>query len=322
MNFSEKLYELRKKKGLSQEELAEKVGVSRQTISKWEMNQSSPEMEKLVTLSKIFDISLDELVGNDVIDVIDEKEIEPKEDVKTKKKYIILKIIITIFIIYFIICVIKFILLTRQVLITNSINEENYSIHKFIVNTDDAFPDKSLYINMFIEKIDNKYIMKIYNTIDALGNPSIITYMELDNKKAYQLDLDGKTNKYVVSNIVEEYSEERKEAFFKDYNSSGALKESSKMNFIIGERLLNSIDPFLFINPFNKTITKIVPFKTIAEYNYNEDYLTSRIFIKDLLTDKKSEWSISYDYVPEHFENKKIENPLTSGKYEILNKNN
>ena len=319
MNFSEKLYELRKKEGLSQEELAEKVNVSRQTVSKWEMNQSSPEMEKLVNLSKIFDISLDELVGNDGIN---EKENKPQEDVKPKKRHIFLKILMVICIIYFIICVTKFILLTRQVLITNSINEENYSIHKFIVNTDDAFPDKSLYINMFIEKIDNKYIMKIYNTIDALGNPSIITYMELDNKKAYQLDLDGKTNKYVVSNIVEGYSEERKEAFFKDYNSSEALKESSKMNFIIGERLLNSIDPFLFINPFNKTITKIVPFKTIAEYNYNEDYLTSRIFIKDLLTDKKSEWSISYDYVPEHFENKKIGNPLTSGEYEISNKNN
>lgn len=317
MNFSEKLYELRKKESLSQEELAEKVGVSRQTISKWEMGQSSPEMEKLVNLSKIFDISLDELVGNDDIN---EKENKPQEDVKPKKKHIFLKILMVICIIYFIICVTKFILLTRQVLITNSINEENYSIHKFIVNTDDAFPDKSLYINMFIEKIDNRYIMKIYNTLDALGNPSIITYMELDNKKAYQLDLDGNTNKYVVSNIVEEYSEERKKEFFKDYNSSGALKESSKMNFIIGERLLNSIDPFLFINPFNKTITKIVPFKTIAEYNYNEDYLTSRIFIKDLITDKKSEWSISYDYVPEHFENKKIENPLTSGEYEISNK--
>ncbi len=317
MNFSEKLYELRKKEGLSQEELAEKVGVSRQTISKWEMGQSSPEMEKLVNLSKLFNLSIDELVGNDVTN---EKENTSQEDVKPKKRNIFLKILMVICIIYSIICVTKFILLTRQVLITNSINEENYSIHKFIVNTDDAFPDKSLYINMFIEKIDNRYIMKIYNTLDVLGNPSIITYMELDNKKAYQLDLDGNTNKYVVSNIIEGYSEERKEEFFKDYNSSEALKESSKMNFIIGERLLNSIDPFLFINPFNKTITKIVPFKTIAEYNYNEDYLTSRTFIKDLLTDKKSEWSISYDYVPEHFENKKIENPLTSGEYEISNK--
>ena len=319
MNFNEKLYELRKKEGLSQEELAEKVNVSRQTISKWEMSQSSPEMEKLINLSKIFDISLDELVGNDGIN---EKENKPQEDVKPKKKHIFLKVIIIICIIYFIICVIKLILLTRQVLITNSINEKNYFIHKLIVNTDDALPDKTLYINMYIEKNDNRYIMKIYNTIDGLGKPGNITYMELDNKKAYQLDLDGKTNKYVVSNIVEGYSEEKKEEFFKFYNSSEALKESSRINYNIIERLLNSIDPFLFINPFNKTITKIVPFKTIVEYDYNEDYLMSRIFMKDFLTDKKSEWSISYDYVPEHFENKKIENPLTSGEYEILNKNN
>lgn len=317
MNFSEKLFELRKKERLSQEELAEKVGVSRQTISKWEMGQSAPEMEKLITLSKIFNLSMDELVGNEVLE---EKENNPQEDLKPKKKHIFLKVIMVIFIIYFIICVLKFILLTRQVLITNSINEDNYLIHKLIVNTDDAFPDKTLYINMFIEKNDNRYIMKIYNTIDGLGNPANITYMELDNKKAYQLDFNGKTNKYVVSNIVEGFSEEKKEEFFKDYNSSYALKESSKMNFIIGERLLNSIDPFLVINPFNKTITKIVPFKTIAEYDYSEDYLISRIFMKDLLTDKKSEWSISYDYVPEHFENKKIENPLTSGEYEIANR--
>ena len=315
MNFSEKLFELRKKECLSQEELAEKVGVSRQTISKWEMGQSTPEMEKLITLSKIFNLSMDELVGNDVFE---EKENKLQEDIK--KKHIFLKVIMVIFIIYFIICVLKFILLTRQVLITNSINEDNYLIHKLIVNTDDAFPDKTLYINMFIEKNDNRYIMKIYNTIDGLGNPANITYMELDNKKAYQLDFNGKTNKYVVSNIVEGFSEEKKEEFFRFYNSSDALKESSQMNFIIGERLLNSIDSFLFINPFNKTITKIVPFKTIVEYDYNEDYLISRIFMKDLLTDKKSEWSISYDYVPEHFENKKIENPLTSGEYEIANR--
>ena len=317
MNFSEKLFELRKKEDLSQEELAEKVGVSRQTISKWEMGQSSPEMEKLITLSKIFNLSMDELVGNDVFE---EKENKLQEDIKPKKKHIFLKVIMVIFIIYFIICVLKFILLTRQVLITNSINEDNYLIHKLIVNTDDAFPDKTLYINMFIEKNDNRYIMKIYNTIDGLGNPANITYMELDNKKAYQLDFNGKTNKYVVSNIVEGFSEEKKEDFFRFYNSSDALKESSQMNFIIGERLLNSIDPFFFINPFNKTITKIVPFKTIVEYDYNEDSLISRIFMKDLLTDKKSEWSISYDYVPEHFENKKIENPLTSGEYEIANR--
>lgn len=62
MEFSKKLYELRKKNGLSQEELANRLNVSRQTISKWESGDSAPEMEKLVMLGDYFNISLDELV--------------------------------------------------------------------------------------------------------------------------------------------------------------------------------------------------------------------------------------------------------------------
>ena len=62
MEFNNKLYELRKQKGLSQEELANRLNVSRQTVSKWEVGESSPDMEKLVAISELFDISLDELV--------------------------------------------------------------------------------------------------------------------------------------------------------------------------------------------------------------------------------------------------------------------
>lgn len=62
MDFNNKLYELRKQKGLSQEELANRLNVSRQTISKWEVGDSTPDMEKLVAISDLFEISLDELV--------------------------------------------------------------------------------------------------------------------------------------------------------------------------------------------------------------------------------------------------------------------
>ncbi len=64
MEFNNKLYELRKKKGFSQEELANRLNVSRQTVSKWEVGESSPDMEKLVAISELFEISLDELVLN------------------------------------------------------------------------------------------------------------------------------------------------------------------------------------------------------------------------------------------------------------------
>ena len=66
MDFNEKLLQLRKSHKLSQEKLAEKLNVSRQTISKWELGESSPDLKQSKQLSKIFNISLDELVNNEI----------------------------------------------------------------------------------------------------------------------------------------------------------------------------------------------------------------------------------------------------------------
>lgn len=73
MEIGKKIMDLRKKKGLSQEELAEKVGVARQTISKWELGETSPDLKQAKELSKIFNVSLDELTDNDIKDVLVEK---------------------------------------------------------------------------------------------------------------------------------------------------------------------------------------------------------------------------------------------------------
>lgn len=66
MALSEKLYALRKKSGLSQEQLAEQLHVSRQAISKWESGQSIPESDKLITISQYFNVTLDYLMKEDV----------------------------------------------------------------------------------------------------------------------------------------------------------------------------------------------------------------------------------------------------------------
>ncbi len=65
MEFNEQLICLRKQKGMSQEQLGEKIGVTRQTVSKWELGETTPDMDKLIELSKLFGISIDELVGKD-----------------------------------------------------------------------------------------------------------------------------------------------------------------------------------------------------------------------------------------------------------------
>lgn len=68
-----KILELRKKNGFSQEELAEKLEVTRQTISKWELGETSPDIVQAQKLSKIFKVSLDELVDNDIKDILAER---------------------------------------------------------------------------------------------------------------------------------------------------------------------------------------------------------------------------------------------------------
>ena len=73
MEIGKKIMDLRKRECLSQEELAEKVGVARQTISKWELGETSPDLKQAKELSKIFNVSLDELTDNDIKSILVEK---------------------------------------------------------------------------------------------------------------------------------------------------------------------------------------------------------------------------------------------------------
>ena len=77
MSIADRILTLRKSKGMSQEQLAEAVGVSRQAVSKWESEQASPDPEKIITLSEVFGVTTDYLL----------KGVEPeKEEAKTEEK--------------------------------------------------------------------------------------------------------------------------------------------------------------------------------------------------------------------------------------------
>lgn len=73
MNFNEKLIDLRKSRGLSQEELGAELHVSRQTVSKWESAQSYPDFQRLVLLSDYFGLTLDTLVRDVDVQEVREK---------------------------------------------------------------------------------------------------------------------------------------------------------------------------------------------------------------------------------------------------------
>jgi Predicted transcriptional regulators len=81
IDIANRLVELRKKHGLSQEQLAEKLGLSRQAVSKWERAEASPDTDNLIMLSRLYEVSLDELLNSDAED---EEFVRDKESKKHK----------------------------------------------------------------------------------------------------------------------------------------------------------------------------------------------------------------------------------------------
>lgn len=106
--LGEKLKSLRKKENLSQEELAEKLNVTRQSISLWENNQSSPSIDNIIAISRIFSISIDELVDNQKSDEKEEKQPANKSN---KRKIIIAGIAGLVIVVA---VVVVFLLINRQ----------------------------------------------------------------------------------------------------------------------------------------------------------------------------------------------------------------
>ena len=86
MTIGEKIYTLRTKNGMTQEQLAEKMGVSRQAISKWESDVSVPELGKLKSLANLFRVTLDELMGQELVEETVVKEIEERPKKTNKNK--------------------------------------------------------------------------------------------------------------------------------------------------------------------------------------------------------------------------------------------
>lgn len=86
MNLGERLFELRKSKSLTQDEVAEKLNVTRQTVSKWETNQSTPDFDKIVPISELFEIGVEELITGKIKEEKQEQTEEQKENVITKQE--------------------------------------------------------------------------------------------------------------------------------------------------------------------------------------------------------------------------------------------
>ena len=107
MNFDEKIIKIRKDNNLTQEEMAEKLNVSRQAISNWENKRNLPDIEMLIIISKIFSISLDELIlGGEEMNDIEKKLINDGSESRIVKMNLISTIIGTFLLLIGLLCIV------------------------------------------------------------------------------------------------------------------------------------------------------------------------------------------------------------------------
>lgn len=161
MDLGNKIYELRKKNNLSQEQLAEQVGVSRQTISKWELSETAPDIKQAQLLSQIFNVSLDELTGNDTKEVIYEKVSNTEKLAGIVIKILkVLGILILVSIVATIISIVSLTGVRKNVNVENdktvihiaeNVGEEKYYIE---IGSDGTFESSELPTDMRNEIID------------------------------------------------------------------------------------------------------------------------------------------------------------------------
>ena len=96
MNLGKKLINLRKQEKLTQEKFAEIIGVTRQTVSNWELNSTKPDLTQITKISKLFHVSIDELLDNDMQNIIIEK-VNKTEKIVNKNTKTIKILVITIY---------------------------------------------------------------------------------------------------------------------------------------------------------------------------------------------------------------------------------
>ena len=175
MKFGENLYNLRKKQKISQEKLAEKIGVSRQSVSKWENGTAYPEMNRIFELCKIFHCKLNDLVNDNILDFDSlDKEVKMSVVKFNKEKQNKLKIVsktVSIFskILQVITIIISAVMIMSMLFIPSVINNTNVDNGSIIV------ADK----NVMEFNLDQMTTNTIVNVFKEHSKLEIILYTEI-----------------------------------------------------------------------------------------------------------------------------------------------
>lgn len=210
MSFGENLINLRKQKGWSQDDLAENLNLSRQAISKWENDTSKPDIDNIKKISKVFSVTIDDLLNNDVVKdkavTLNVKKQEKKEKTITIVKCMIIAVII----LYIINVIFKF---ASLLIIVNGVQKyANLSNYHYVITTYDEnelveieecwFKDgvsKTIVTN-FVDSKERTQVEYIdyNNSYGIIENNGENTQINLDNYLKTHLNFDKGNQLYSV----------------------------------------------------------------------------------------------------------------------------
>lgn len=320
MKLYEKIIKLRKEKGLSQEEFGNAINVSRQAISKWESEQTKPDIDKLKEIAKFFDVSYDYLL-NDEIDNIEEVKKQKIEKVNVKK--IIIKIILIIVAIYLLFSIYKFIALFRFYKVADSFSEENYWMSEtFSSNGENGMDYFTKKVgDRIIKETSNPYAPKEELITNENGEviPYNIEFIDTKTKEWYTLHYDNETKTYIYEgNGIKNVDTE--EDLNKILNGERNYLKEVTFAFIPSDFksiLLASLNPMyhvsvarneIYMNNFNRLKTRVLLSKDCLVEHY----------VLETEFDGTVSVGVSYNYVQDHFD-KEITPPLEAYKDKIVN---
>lgn len=250
--FSEKLYELRKAKKLSQEELAERLNVARQTISKWETGATTPDTNNLIELSNIFEISIDEFVGKNVKQ---EDENEPENKKVNKKKIIIVSILILLI---SLVVIYTGIIIYRANVVSNfvtSIEKKDNDLDYMYIYTEVEFSNgmQDKWNMIHGKRRGNELLIEHYSAkfgLDKTGTTAEVVRVEyLKDDEYYDFDLINKS-------YTKEHNAWKDDCF---YNFTTINLDTKMVEFFNKQNIdiKNSIGKFIFDFSNKITVNKI-----------------------------------------------------------------
>lgn len=284
-NFGNNLNDLRKKSGYSQEELAYKLNVTRQTISNWELEQTSPDLKDLKKISEIFNVSLNELISD--------SNIENKHIRYSNKK------IKLIFLIVFIIIVLILIFFCYRIFIISKIKKciDNVSI------------SNNVYIEKikFSEKNSTQEVIEAYKLYFLESKIKLVKLNNNDLSKVETIEILDSDNYYLINETDKTYTILPISTFYDNINNNFAIEKNELINeiyknlsFFDNKEYLNLIFDFKF-----KTKKELNKYYSISNMkNQIDSYvslktnnsLTDINYLRKIEKDRENNLSSIYSY--------------------------